>query len=60
MFALMNMSEMALMLGMLVEVVDNVGDREHKGFLEAPQEAHPLMGVVVLMEGVVKALCTQQ
>ena len=32
------------MLGKLVEVVDDLCDREHQGFLEAPLEAHPLLG----------------
>ena len=43
-FKLTNMSEIALMLGMLVEVADGLGDREHLGFLDASQEAHPLLG----------------
>ena len=32
------------MLSILVEVVDNTGDREHLGFQEASLEAHPLLG----------------
>ena len=32
------------MLSVLVEVVDDVGDRECCGFLEAPPEAHPPLG----------------
>ena len=49
------------MLSMLgVEVVDGVGNREHLGFLDASQEAHPLLGVEVLIVKVIKVLCTQQ
>ena len=48
------------MLGMLVEVEDRVGEREHLGLLDASQEAHSLLGVDVLMAKVVEALCTQQ
>ena len=32
------------MLGMSVDVVDGIGDREHQGFLEVPPEALPLLG----------------
>ena len=38
MLTLIDMSEVALMLSMLVEVVDDVGDGEHCGFLDAPLE----------------------
>ena len=58
MFALMNMSDMALMLGVLVELVDNVGNREHCGFLEAPMESHSPLGGA-LIEAVTKVLCIQ-
>ena len=58
MFALIHMSDMALMLAVLVEVVDNVGNREHCGFLEAPLESHPPMGGA-LIEAVTKVLCIQ-
>ena len=34
-YALTDMSEVALMLGTLVEVADGVGNREHLGFLDA-------------------------
>ena len=44
MFALMDTSEVALMLSVLVEVVGNIDDREHYGFLVAPPEAHPPLG----------------
>ena len=60
MFTLMEMNELALILGALLEVVDNVDDREHHGFLETLLEAHPLLGVGVLIEEVIKVLCTQQ
>ena len=48
------------MLSMLVEVVDNVGDREHQRILDASLEAQPLLGVGVPIEEVIKDLCTQQ
>ena len=35
-------------------------DREHQEFIEVFPEAHPLQGVRVLIEEVIKALCTQQ
>ena len=41
-------------------LVDDAGDREHQGFLEVLPEAHPLQGVGVLIEEVIKALTTQQ
>ena len=47
------------MLSMLVEVVDDIGNREHCGFLEAPLEAHPSLGGA-LFEAVTKLLCIQQ
>ena len=47
-FALMDMSEVTLVFDVLVKVVDNVGDREHKRILDASPEAHPLLGVEVL------------
>ena len=57
-FMLEGRSKVALM-DTLVEVVDDVGDREHCGFLEAPPEAHhPQVGV--LMKEANKVLCTQQ
>ena len=34
MFALTNMSEVALVLSMLVEVADGIGNREHLGLLD--------------------------
>ena len=34
----------ALMLGMLLEVADGIGGREHLGFLDASQEAHNHFG----------------
>ena len=43
-----------------LNVVDDAGDREHQGFLEALPEAHLLQGMGALIEGVNKALCTQQ
>ena len=58
MFMLTDMSEVALAFGMLVEVVDDVGDREHHGILDIPLEAHPLFGVGVLIEEAIKVLCT--
>ena len=57
MSAVMNMSEMVLMLGVLVGVVDDVGDREHHEILEAPPEAHPSGGA--LIKAVIKVLCIQ-
>ena len=40
----MDMNGVVVMLGMLVEVIDDVGDREHHGFQEALPEAHPPLG----------------
>ena len=57
---LKNMSKVVFMFSVLVEVVDDVGDREHQGILEASPELHPLLGVGVLIEEVIKFLCTQQ
>ena len=45
-------------LGMLVEMVDDLGNREHQGFLEVSTEVHPLLGVGVLKEEVIDALST--
>ena len=59
-FKLMNMSEVVLRVSMLVEVADSRGNREHLGFLDASQEAHPPLGVEVLIAKVIKVLCTQQ
>ena len=53
-------SEVASMLDMLVEAVDDICNREHHGFLEAPLEAYPPLGVEVLMKEAIKDLCTQQ
>ena len=58
MFALTNTSEVMLMLSVLVEVVDDVGDREHHGFLGAPLEAHPPLGES-LIKAAIKVLCIQ-
>ena len=43
MFELTNMSKAVFTLGTLVEVADGIGDREHLGYLEPIQEAHPLL-----------------
>ena len=59
-FELTNMSEVVVTLSMLVEVADSIGDREHLGFLDASQEAHPLLGVEVLITNGIKVICTQQ
>ena len=59
-FELINMSEVALTLSTLMEVADSRGDREHLGFLDASQEAHPPLKVEVLIAKVIKFLCTQQ
>ena len=48
------------MLNASLDVVDYADNREHQGFLEVLVEANPLQGVRVLMEGVIKALYTQQ
>ena len=60
MFALMDMSEVVLKLGMLVEVVDDVGEREHQGILDAFPAAHPLLELGVVIEAAIKVHCTQQ
>ena len=60
MFALTDMTEVVIMFSMLVQVVDDVGDREHQGILDVSLEAHPLLGVEVLIKEVIKVLCTQQ
>ena len=59
MFVLPIMSKAALILGTL-EVADGVGDRECLGFLDASLEAHPVLGLEVLIAKVIKVLCTQQ
>ena len=41
-----------------LDMVDNASDREHQGFLEVLFEAHPLQWVEVLIEEVIRALCT--
>ena len=51
---------MTPMLNALLDVVDDAHDREHQGFLEVLPEAYPLQGVRVLIEEVLKALCTWQ
>ena len=43
-----------------LDVVDDAGDREHQRFLKVLPEAHPLQGLGVLIEEVIKALHTQQ
>ena len=43
-----------------LDMVDEAGEREHQGFLDVLPEAHPLQGVGVLIEEVIKALHTQQ
>ena len=58
MFALTDTSEVALMLGVLVEVVDNIGSRKHQGILDASLEAHYVLRVGVLIKGAIKVLCT--
>ena len=50
------MREVALMLSVLVEVVDDVGNRQHCGFLKATLEANPPLGEV-LIEAVTEVLC---
>ena len=59
-FKLINMSKVALALSMLLVVADGGGDRDYLGFLNASQDAHPLLGVEVLVTKVIKVLCTQQ
>ena len=53
-------SKVVLMLDMLVEAGDDIGDREQCRFLEAPPEAHHLQQVGVLMKEATKVLSTQQ
>ena len=53
---LMDTSRLALTFGMLLEVVDDVGDREHQGILDTSLEAHPLLGVGVLIEKMIEGL----
>ena len=60
MFVLTNTIEVAFTLGVLVEVADSIGDRKNLGFLDASLEAHPLLGVRVLIAEVIKVLCAQQ
>ena len=59
-FELTNISKVVLAHGVLVEVADGIGDREHLGFLDSSEEAHPLLGVEVLIAKAIKVLCTQQ
>ena len=44
----------------LLDVPDGASNREHQGFLEVLPEAHPLWGMEVMLEEVIKALHTQQ
>ena len=55
MFTLTDTSKVVLVLSMLVEVVDDVGDREHCWFTKAPPGAQPPRGVA-LIEAVTKVL----
>ena len=57
-FLLMDTSEVALTFSVLVEVVDDIGNRENQGILDASLEAHPLLNVGVLIEEEIKVLCT--
>ena len=41
-----------------LDLVEDAGNREHQGFLEVLLEALPLQGIGVLIEEVIKALCT--
>ena len=59
-FQLTNTSEVVFTLGVLVGVADVIGNREHLRFLDASWEAHPLLGVDVLITKVIKVLYTQQ
>ena len=59
MFELTNMSKVVLVLIMLVEVSDSIGDREYLGFLDTSQEAHLVLGVEVLIMKVIKVLSTK-
>ena len=43
-----------------LDVVDDAGDKEHQGFQEVLPEAHPLQGMEVLIQEVIKALHTRQ
>ena len=60
MFALTDKSKETLMIDMLVGVVNDVHDREHHRFLEAPPEAHPPLGVGALTKEVTEVLCIWQ
>ena len=57
-FVLVGRCEVALLLDTLVEAVDDIGNREHCGFLEDPLEAHHPQGAGVLMKEVTELLCT--
>ena len=57
MFTLMDTSKVVLMLGVLVELVDDIGNGEHCRFLEASLETHPPLGVGALIEAVTEVLC---
>ena len=53
MFMLTDKSEVVLTFSMLVEVVDDVGDRKQQGILDVSAEAHPLLGVGVLIKEII-------
>ena len=55
-FTLTDRNKVVLILNALVEVLDDVGDREHCGFLEVPLEAYDPQGVGVLMKEATKVL----
>ena len=59
MFMLTTMSEVTLMLSML-DVADSMAYRKCLGFPDASPEAHPLLGVEVLIMREIEVLCTQQ
>ena len=54
MFALTNMSEVALRLGMVVEVVDVIGDREHQRDPRCSTRGSPSSGGGVMIEEMIK------
>ena len=58
MFTLSDISKVILKLSMSVEVVDDVGDREHQGILDASLQAHPLLWMGVPIKEAIKVLCT--
>ena len=59
MWLIAELSKETLILSILVEVVDSTDNKVDHDFLETPLVVHPLLGVGVLIEEVIKDLCSK-